>query len=378
MRNWLPVYSTVGAGFGFGTSRPLAQYAEIFAGRRFVALSESGKWIFNRETARDTTAIEQEFAMLTLLADDAGIAATPKDPDQADELFDFAPRMLQAASGNPYALVDGGLWTARNYLEAEETFDWRNLTWRENHCFLAGQTLARFHRWGAKMKAASPTKLSCLRPEVDYETVCIRRLSEQIGDLPQAKSAHLIHCLQKALSDAGKTAQSYSPIHGDFHPGNVLFSKGSVRAVIDWDFSRLGDLLFDLAYARLMFAGKFRDVRLQSAVGEIDPELQALFHLDLLAAFEKGYYSRQFEGASAGLRQVCPLPLSAASTKNNAVPAQELDLPLALRSRTVLVMALILAFEMEEFKSQAYAPVERKNRAAIIENLFDDFSCLSC
>jgi hypothetical protein len=62
---------------------------------------------------------------------------------------------------------------------------------------------------------------------------------------------------------------------------------------------------------------------------------------------------------------------------NNCTLSQELDLPLALRSRTVLAMALILAFETEEFKSQAYTQIERDNRTRIIENLLDDFSGLS-
>lgn len=40
-------------------------------------------------------------------------------------------------------------------------------------------------------------------------------------------------------------------VHGDFWPGNVLWSAGRLRAVIDWEDVRIGDPLADLACARV-------------------------------------------------------------------------------------------------------------------------------
>lgn len=47
-------------------------------------------------------------------------------------------------------------------------------------------------------------------------------------------------------------------LHGDFWPGNLLWSQGEIAAVIDWEDAGVGDPLADLANARLeilMFFG---------------------------------------------------------------------------------------------------------------------------
>jgi aminoglycoside phosphotransferase (APT) family kinase protein len=45
----------------------------------------------------------------------------------------------------------------------------------------------------------------------------------------------------------------YSLIHGDFHNGNVLFTKNSGVKIIDWEKVEIGDAAFDVAYAYHMF-----------------------------------------------------------------------------------------------------------------------------
>lgn len=46
-------------------------------------------------------------------------------------------------------------------------------------------------------------------------------------------------------------------IHGDFRIGNVLISDTDITGVLDWEFARAGDPLFDLGYASTRyFAGK--------------------------------------------------------------------------------------------------------------------------
>jgi aminoglycoside phosphotransferase (APT) family kinase protein len=43
-----------------------------------------------------------------------------------------------------------------------------------------------------------------------------------------------------------------SPVlmHGDFHPGNIVWSQGTLTGVVDWSGARLGSRWFDLAYCR--------------------------------------------------------------------------------------------------------------------------------
>lgn len=44
-------------------------------------------------------------------------------------------------------------------------------------------------------------------------------------------------------------------VHGDFRIGNMLVEDDEITGVLDWEFSRAGDPLFDLAYASLDYYG---------------------------------------------------------------------------------------------------------------------------
>ncbi len=39
-------------------------------------------------------------------------------------------------------------------------------------------------------------------------------------------------------------------MHGDYHPGNIVWSRGTLTGVVDWSGARLGSRWFDLAYCR--------------------------------------------------------------------------------------------------------------------------------
>jgi aminoglycoside phosphotransferase (APT) family kinase protein len=46
-------------------------------------------------------------------------------------------------------------------------------------------------------------------------------------------------------------------VHGDFRVGNMLIADGEITGLLDWEFGRAGDPLFDLAYASTdYYAGK--------------------------------------------------------------------------------------------------------------------------
>src|SRR5207248_2996639 len=42
-------------------------------------------------------------------------------------------------------------------------------------------------------------------------------------------------------------------VHGDFHPGNLLFRNGTVKAILDYDYVRYEKPLYDLGYAAAIF-----------------------------------------------------------------------------------------------------------------------------
>jgi len=60
-------------------------------------------------------------------------------------------------------------------------------------------------------------------------------------------------CAQKA-EEFGLNEWQAQIVHGDWHPGNMLFKKGHVVAVIDYDAARLQQRVIDLANGALQFS----------------------------------------------------------------------------------------------------------------------------
>jgi len=58
----------------------------------------------------------------------------------------------------------------------------------------------------------------------------------------------------EGVNQSGFAAWPCAIIHGDWHPGNMLFSDGVVRAVVDFDAARLAPPIIDIAYGMLQFS----------------------------------------------------------------------------------------------------------------------------
>ncbi len=214
----------------------------------------------------------------------------------------------------------GGLWTARRFL-AGKSFDWRRANWEETHCRAGAKALAHLHR--LSVDETSPTnpllKVSKGAKPVDYEKTCLLDLEgllnkflKDAGEVQESAKlgAEARSCLENIRQALPFTDQVEDAvwIHGDFHPGNAIFNNtNTVVGVIDWDFARKGDRLFDFTYSRLMFAGTFR---------EESPE--QLFEPELDRAFCREYLNL------------------------NDCPCLEQD----LQRRTVLALSLTLGFEL--------------------------------
>jgi len=74
-------------------------------------------------------------------------------------------------------------------------------------------------------------------------------LTETVGALEQAykSSARKVH-------ELGLAHWQSQIVHGDWHPGNMLFREGHVVAVIDYDAARLQQRVIDLANGALQFS----------------------------------------------------------------------------------------------------------------------------
>jgi aminoglycoside phosphotransferase (APT) family kinase protein len=116
--------------------------------------------------------------------------------------------------------------------------------------------------------------------------------TERFGEPPaQPNDALSENRIRQALESVWPLPQvnKTALLHGDFWPGNVLWSDGRLRAVIDWEDALLGDPLSDLGKSRLevlwAFGGEAMDdytARYQAAMPALDYRL--LPYWDLAAA----------------------------------------------------------------------------------------------
>lgn len=129
----------------------------------------------------------------------------------------------------------------------------------------AGATLARFHQAmmdfpmsdraessGYHDAISVQTGLNAIPPRVSGHESAVGKEAEVIG---------LTVNLYEAYTDAADAAESAGfanwprcIVHSDWHPGNLLFKRGEVAAVIDYDCVKVGKAASDVATGALHFS----------------------------------------------------------------------------------------------------------------------------
>ncbi len=131
---------------------------------------------------------------------------------------------------------------------------------------LSGQALGRLHRLLRQFESAFVT------PTGSYHaSATIENAMRQIPSMVKAAGSSVnvqgfqTRCefLYQAYVDAAKRAKEAGiadsmrgVIHGDWHPGNLLFRDGAVAAVLDFDSARMEGRIIDVANAALQFSMK--------------------------------------------------------------------------------------------------------------------------
>lgn len=138
----------------------------------------------------------------------------------------------------------------------------------------AGRTLAQLHRLLANFTPSwSP-------PSGSYHR--LPRLVEMIASLPErlsdAAMTPVTDALRAAYLDAAARADRAGLpewprqlIHGDWHPGNMLFAGGKVAAAFDYDTVRLQPRAIDLANGLLQFSITRGHAAAPGPVGPLGP-----------------------------------------------------------------------------------------------------------
>ncbi|MCP3904007.1 MAG: phosphotransferase [Planctomycetes bacterium] len=128
----------------------------------------------------------------------------------------------------------------------------------------AGRALGRLHRIIADYRHGDP------HPDGTYHDAfgidaALRRIPEVVGARNPAVSheaiASICSHLGEAYHHAAERAEAAGlgtwpqrAIHGDWHPGNLLFLDGRVVGVIDFDSARMAPRLIDVANGALQFS----------------------------------------------------------------------------------------------------------------------------
>lgn len=134
----------------------------------------------------------------------------------------------------------------------------------------AGRALGFFHRLlgsfdahAAQSPAASAAPAPAAPPAGSYHAA--RGLAEHLNAIASRaagpEEAAVVERLRAAYDEAGAAVDGFGfaswpvqIIHGDWHPGNMLFHGSRVGAVIDYDTARRGPRALDLANGALQFS----------------------------------------------------------------------------------------------------------------------------
>ncbi len=168
----------------------------------------------------------------------------------------------------------------------------------------AGRALAQFHKCLADHRPTWTPRSGGYHNEAKV-LPHLDRIPEKLG-LSEGDGAHCCEALHSAYAraadharEAGLADWPAQVIHGDWHPGNMLFqANGEIAAVVDFDAARVEPRALDLANGALQFS----IVR----QGENPEDWQDNLDEDRLQAFCRGY--DEVEGCTISLAEINLLP----------------------------------------------------------------------
>jgi homoserine kinase type II len=128
----------------------------------------------------------------------------------------------------------------------------------------AGRALGRLHRILAHQRAGQELSDGTYHDAPGLDGA-LRRIPKTVGRLDPGASREALASICSFLGDvyrdaahraeaAGLTRWPDRAIHGDWHPGNLLFRDGRVVGVIDFDSARMAPRLIDVANGALQFS----------------------------------------------------------------------------------------------------------------------------
>ncbi len=175
--------------------------------------------------------------------------------------------LVGTREGNGSILLEHG--------QVYEMFHWvdgRRMVKVESEALNAGRILGRLHLEARDLEWAEPPPMPGFHAAAQVQTAFDRVVDSVIEADPDVDRTELRRVVDRLaairrrsteqVETGGWSSLPPQPIHGDWHPGNVLFTPekptrttpGTVRAIVDFDASRIEPRLVDLANGLLHFA----------------------------------------------------------------------------------------------------------------------------
>lgn len=161
------------------------------------------------------------------------------------------PRLVGTRDRETLVIMESGAYELFEYIEGE-AYD-QSLPSTEQ----AGRALALFHMLLADFdEASAPTGSSYhANPGVQSYLAHIpeRSEGEELGEISRLLRERYAEAAQRAAA-CGIEGFPLQVVHGDWHPGNLLYGGARVVGVIDYDTVRLGPRIVDVANGVLQFS----------------------------------------------------------------------------------------------------------------------------
>lgn len=129
---------------------------------------------------------------------------------------------------------------------------------------MIGEALGRFHRLLAGHRSAYEPKVGSFHAASDIDGMLaliapsVNAANPHTDKLAMNQTVDFLrrayHDAAERVNQAGYRSWQRIILHGDWHPGNLLFHDGRIAAVLDFDSSRLEPRAVDVANAALQFS----------------------------------------------------------------------------------------------------------------------------
>jgi Ser/Thr protein kinase RdoA (MazF antagonist) len=218
----------------------------------------------------------------------------------------MVPDPMKTLNGSSHFSIDEDWFRLERFVRSQHHAWWRQ-DWNVDHCRTAGRALREFHRLTRGFMQQTPDWLpvsgtacgvsngayvagfgplgSSVGHGMSIALVQARAgVTSQNPQFTESVLACVDACAELLSRSENLIAALPEPammllVHGDYHPGNLLFVGEELKAIVDFEHVHLEDPLFDVGYAALMFATSWTE----------PPAETHDFDRDFLSALLEGY-----------------------------------------------------------------------------------------